>query len=268
MHALPIPENRTRKCDQCLVRHRALCGAAEAAALDELNRIAHVRTFPAGSSIITAEEPMPFVGNIRSGVVKLTKVMADGRHQIVGLLFASDFVGRAYETHWRFSAEAATDVEMCTFDRKGLERVLGDHPELEHHLLVETLDELDAARDWMVLLGCKSAEEKVASFLAFIARRAINEGYCTVPAGGSGGDAAAFELPISRADMAAYLGTTVETVSRQITRLKTAHVIRLTDMHHFTVPDMDRLVAVAGFDELPDKATGRQLAGGGNDPAG
>jgi CRP/FNR family transcriptional regulator len=247
MHAVTNRENLARKCDQCMIRHRALCGAAGSEALGELNRIAHVRNYSAGSTIITAEEPMPFVGNIRSGVVKLTKVMADGRHQIVGLLFASDFVGRAFETHWPFSAEAATDVEICTFERVAFERVLGDHSELEHHLLVETLDELDAARDWMLLLGCKSAEEKVASFLMFIARRSGNEGRCSEPRK----DPAAFELPINRADMAAYLGTTVETVSRQITRLKTANIIRLTDMHHFVVPDLDRLAAVAGIDEMP-----------------
>ena len=245
MHALTNSDILARKCDQCMIRHRALCGAAGAEALSELNRIAHLRSYPAGSPIINAEEPMPFVGNIRSGVVKLTKVMADGRHQIVGLLFASDFVGRAFETHWPFSAEAATDVEICTFDRKSFERVLGDHPELQHHLLVETLDELDAARDWMLLLGSKSAEEKVASFLMFIAKRSRYDGRCNEPHT----DSTPFELPINRADMAAYLGTTVETVSRQITRLKTANVIRLTDMHHFIVPDLDRLAAVAGIDD-------------------
>jgi CRP/FNR family transcriptional regulator len=247
MHAHNETERRLRKCEQCVIRHHALCGAASADALIELNRIGHTRTYPAGSTIINAGEPMPFVGNLRYGVVKLTKVLADGRHQIVGLLFASDFVGRAFEDTWPYSAEAATDVEICAFDRKAFERILGDHPELEHHLLATALDELDSARDWMMLLGCKSAEEKVASFLMFIARRAMQSGTC----GGGQQQPPAFELPINRADMAAYLGTTVETVSRQITRLKTANIIRLTDMHHFVVPDMERLAAAAGMDETP-----------------
>lgn len=244
MAALSQIEQQHRKCDQCLIRHRALCSAAGNDALAELNRIGHIRSFPAGSTIITAGEPMPFVGNVRSGVVKLTKVLADGRQQIVGLLFASDFVGRAFRDHWPYSAEAATDVEICAFERAAFERVLADHPELEHHLLVATLNELDAARDWMMLLGCKSAEEKVASFLMFVARRAQNGGRCSEPHNA----APSFALPISRSDMAAYLGTTVETVSRQITRLKTANVIRLTDTHHFIVPDMDQLATVAGVD--------------------
>ena len=247
MHAVTNADRRPSKCDQCLIRHQALCGAAGTDALAELNRIGHIRTFPAGSTIITADEPIQFVGNVRAGVVKLTKVMADGRHQIVGLLFASDFVGRAFDGNWAFSAEAATDVELCSFDRKAFERVLGDYPELEHYLLVSTLDELDAARDWMLLLGSKSAEEKVASFLMFIAKRSRNRGRCSEPRQ----EPASFELPINRADMAAYLGTTVETVSRQITRLKTTNVIRLTDMHHFVVPDLEKLAKVAGIDELP-----------------
>ncbi len=246
MHALTKLDNPGRKCDQCLVRHRALCRVAGTDALAELNRIARTRTFSAGSTIIASEDSMPFVGNVLSGVVKLTKVMADGRQQIVGLLFASDFVGRAFEDHWSYSAEAATDVEMCTFDRTAFERMLGKHPELEHQLLVSTLDELDAARDWMLLLGCKSAEEKVASFLMFVARRAANGGGC----GEALPEAGAFEMPVSRTDMAAYLGTTVETVSRQITRLKTANIIRLTDMHHFIVPDIHRLAVAAGVDEV------------------
>ena len=249
MSAQTSTEPRLRKCDHCLIRHRALCSMADDEALAELNRIGHVRSFATGSTIITAGEKMPFVGNVRSGVVKLTKVMSDGRQQIVGLLFASDFVGRAFEDHWPYSAEAATDVEICAFERTAFERVLSDHPELEHHLLIATLDELDAARDWMMLLGCKTAEEKVASFLMFIARRALNEGRCSDPHGSG----PRFELPISRSDMAAYLGTTVETVSRQITRLKTANIIRLTDTHHFIVPDMDRLAAVAGIDETAEQ---------------
>jgi CRP/FNR family transcriptional regulator len=247
MQGLAKTEKKLRNCDQCLVRHRALCSAAGTDAVAELNRIAHIRSFPAGSTIISAGDRVPFVGNVLSGVVKLTRVMADGRLQIVGLLFASDFVGRAFGEHWSFSAEAATDVELCTFERKAFERLIADFPELEHQLLVATLDELDAARDWMLLLGCKSAEEKIASFLMFIARRAAIGSNCNEPHS----DIVEFELPVNRSDMAAYLGTTVETVSRQITRLKTANVIRLTDMHHFVVPDMERLAEIAAIDDLP-----------------
>lgn len=231
------------KCNRCLVGHPAICSTVGSEALEELNKIASIRDYPAGSVIIPAGDPAGIVGNVLSGIVKLTKIMPDGRMQVVGLLFPSDFIGRAFSEAWPFSAEAATDVGICAFDRVDFDRLLLATPELEHQLLVATLDELDAARDWMLLLGCKSAEEKVASFLMFVAKR----GSPLNPIFNTEGESE-FELPISRADMAAYLGTTVETISRQITRLKTRNIIRLTDAHHFVVPDIDRLAAAAGID--------------------
>ncbi len=244
MHVHANTRPGLEKCDRCLIGHRAVCGVADSETLAELNKLAQPRRYPAGTTIIHAGEPTPFVGNVLTGVVKLTKTLADGRRQIVGLLFASDFVGRAFDGDWPFAAEAATDVALCTFPRPEFEKLLLSAPALEHHLLVAALDELDAARDWMLLLGCKTAEEKVASFLLFIAKRSARHGACLEPQHGQ----PQFELPISRSDMAAYLGTTVETISRQITRLKTENIIRLTDMHHFIVPDLGRLAAAAGLD--------------------
>ena len=142
MHVLSNARPGLEKCNRCLIGHRAVCSAARAETLAELNRIAHIRSFPAGSTIIPAGEPPQFVGNVLSGVVKLTKAMVDGRQQIVGLLFASDFVGRAFDGDWPFFAEAATEVELCTFDRADFENLLLTAPELEHQLLVATLDEL------------------------------------------------------------------------------------------------------------------------------
>lgn len=227
-----------------LFGHRAISGSVGPETLYALERIASIREFSAGSTIIPAGDPAGIVGTVLSGIVKLTKILPDGRMQVVGLLFPSDFIGRAFSEAWPFSADAATDVRLCTFDRVEFDKLLMATPELEHQLLVATLDELDAARDWMLLLGCKTAEEKVASFLMFVSKRGDQLG----SAHGASGGLREFELPISRSDMAAYLGTTVETISRQITRLKTKNIIRLTNTHHFVVPDMDRLAAAAGVD--------------------
>ena len=122
--------------------------------------------------------------------------------------------------------------------------MLKKFPDLEHRLFERTLDELDAAREWMLLLGRKSAEEKVASFLLMLAKRAGIIG-CAHSAEQS---EARFVLPITRADMADYLGLTIETVSRQITRLKVAGAVRVVDQRTFMVPDTDRLADVAGLD--------------------
>jgi CRP/FNR family transcriptional regulator len=229
-------------CENCAIKHRGLCSAASPEALAGLSLIANPHHYATGQTIILEGVPVDFVANVVSGIVKLTKTMLDGRQQIVGLLFPSDFVGRAFARTWAFSAEAASDVELCCLNRAAFEAIVDQQPELKQQMLVSTLDELDAAREWMLLLGCKSAEEKVASFLMLLVRRSINAG-CgqeTQPAD------PVFELPVNRADIAGYLGMTVETVSRQISRLKAEHIIKLIDIRHYTVPNLNRLADLAG----------------------
>jgi len=229
-------------CETCTIRHRGLCSAASPDALAELNRIANPHHYAAAQTIISEDVPVDFVANVVSGIVKLTKTMPDGRQQIVGLLFPSDFVGRAFAKSWAFSAEAASDVELCCLNRKAFEAIVGRYPDLKQQLLLSTLDELDAAREWMLLLGCKSAEEKVASFLMLLVRRSINAG-CGQEAQSAD---PIFELPVNRADIAGYLGMTVETVSRQISHLKADGIIKLVDIRHYSVPDLNRLAGLAG----------------------
>ena len=234
------------RCEQCAIRHRAVCGALDDEELVKLNRIAHTRTIKAGSVIISDESAPSFFANVISGVIKLTKTLPDGRQQIVGLLFPPDFLGRAYSGSNPYFAEAATDVELCCFSHDSFQRILKEHPGLEHRLFERTLDELDSAREWMVLLGRKSAEEKVASFLLLLAHRHAMRG---CPHGEAPG-APCFELPLKRADIADYLGLTIETVSRHITRLKKANVIRLHENRVITVPHVEALAEIAG-QELP-----------------
>ncbi|MBL8894528.1 MAG: Crp/Fnr family transcriptional regulator [Rhizobiales bacterium] len=230
-----------QRCRQCTVRHRAVCGAMDEEQLAKLSAIAHRRKVPVGQIIMSDQEPASFFANIISGTIKLTKTTADGRQQIVGLLFPPDFLGRAFRRSNPYFAEAASDLEICVFPKDAFERLAGDYPELEHRLFERALDELDAAREWMLLLGRKTAEEKVADFLYLLARRSRMT-HCADHA------TASFELPLSRADIADYLGLTIETVSRQLTRLKTSGIIRLLNNRLIEVPDLDALSATAGQD--------------------
>jgi len=236
--------NSIGKCDACSVRHRAICSALATKELSHLNHIARHKVIPAGEIILSDEEPADFVGIITSGAVKLTKTLADGRQQIVGLQFASDFLGRTYNDRNHFFAEAATDVEICSFLRHDFEAMLEKFPELENRLFQHTLDELDSAREWMLLLGRKTAEEKVASFLLMLAKKSSAVGcpHSDILS------FATFILPITRSDMGDYLGLTIETVSRQITRLKTRKIISITGNRDFLVPDLEKLAEVAGND--------------------
>ena len=192
-----------------------------------------------GKELVGDAESVDRFSNVLSGVVKLTKTLPDGRQQIVGLQFAPDFLGRPFRVESSLSAEAATDVELCSFPRKALEAMMKDQPGLEHRLLEQTLRELDQARDWMVTLGRKTATEKIASFLLMIARNID-------PTAGSASRAAAFGLPLSRGEIADFLGLTIETVSRQFTRLRGDGVIRMEGNRHVIIDDVGRLARRAG----------------------
>jgi len=235
---------RVSKCDVCAIRHRAVCGALSDVELSKLSQISRQRKYKAEQIIMSDDEPSDFFANIISGTVKLTKLLPDGRQQIVGLQFAPDFLGRTYGAQIPYYAEAATDVELCCFPRKGFEEILEEFPDLENRLFKNTLDELDAAREWMLLLGRKTAKEKIASFIYMLASRATSIG-CGHTALS---EFVSFTLPLSRADVADYLGLTIETVSRQITRLKTEGLIQVTSNREIIVPDLAVLSKVAGIE--------------------
>ncbi len=227
------------KCDVCVVRHKAICSVLSEAELKDFNHIARHRSIPAGQ-VIAADTDIVFA-NILNGVVKLTKTLADGRQQIVGLQFPPDFMGRIYAKESPYFAEAATDVELCAFPKDGFEVMLRRYPGLEHRLFENTLDELDSAREWMLLLGRKTAKERVASLLLMIAQRAPNIGCAHTPEI----NFSRFSLPLTRADLGDYLGLTLETVSRQMTNLKKAGIIELVDNREIIVPDLAALEQLA-----------------------
>jgi CRP/FNR family transcriptional regulator len=227
-------------CADCPIRHRAVCAHCDADELEELEGIKYYRSFEAGQTVIWSGDQMNFVGSVVSGIASLTQTMEDGRTQMVGLLLPSDFVGRPGRESAPYDVQATTDLVMCCFRKKPFEELMNTTPHIAHRLLQMTLDELDAAREWMLVLGRKTAREKIASLLSIIARRdaSINQK----------GGPIVFDLPLTREAMADYLGLTLETVSRQISALKKDEVILLEGKRHVTIPDMGRLMEEAGDD--------------------
>lgn len=226
-------------CRACEARHRGVCGALDKDQLSALSRVSGRHTVERGTSLAGDAAAVTRYANILSGVVKLSKTLSDGRQQIVGLQFAPDFLGRPFRAESNIDAEAATDVSICTFPRSAIERMMREQPELEHRLLEQSLRELDEARTWMVTLGRKTAAEKVASFLLLVARHAD-------PVAGEQDGPLRFDLPMTRADIADFLGLTIETVSRQLTKLRVDTVIRIENNRHVTVDDIGRLEARCG----------------------
>lgn len=229
-------------CGDCQIRNRAVCSQCDSEELTTLDKIKFYRTYPAGQTIALTGEPMDFVASVVTGVASLTQTMEDGRTQIVGLMLPSDFLGRPGRTGVVYDVEATTDVTLCCFHRKPFEELMITTPHLVQRLLQITLDELDAAREWMLVLGRKTAREKIASLLSIIARRYANLNKIPPES------AVEFDLPLTREAMSDYLGLTLETVSRQISALKKDGVIELTGKRHVMVPDMERLIAEAGDD--------------------
>jgi CRP/FNR family transcriptional regulator len=231
-----------RSCAVCAVRDSAICCTLPKEQLSRLNRNSYQRQYAAGQFIAGAGQRQDWFATVVSGVVKLTKTMPDGRQQIVGLLFASDFLGRPFGSGSTYGAEAATTVELCCLERQYFEDLMMNNPDMKQLFLERTLNEVDAAREWMLLLGRKTAEEKVASLILLMARRMRSAG-AGQPAQAK---AAPFDLPLSRTEMAEFIGLRIETVSRQVKRLRAAGMIDTDNGRAITIHDIDALERLAG----------------------
>ncbi|HXH15098.1 MAG TPA: Crp/Fnr family transcriptional regulator [Sphingomonas sp.] len=227
-------------CADCAVRDQALCASLTNSELSALNTIGRKQIVRRGETVIWAGDESIICANLLSGVLKLVASTPDGREQIVGLLYPSDFVGQAYEGRADFTITALTDSELCIFPRSAFERVLGNHARMERLLLQRTLAALNDARARILTLARTSASEKIAGFLVDMTSRAASSG-CRASANGP----VTFDLPLSRGQIADILGLTIETVSRQMTHLKGAGIIRLPGGRAITIADPDALEARA-----------------------
>jgi CRP/FNR family transcriptional regulator, anaerobic regulatory protein len=231
------------RCEACFIRHRGICRALSMEQLEKLSSIARRRTVPVNHYIFRdGDEAISFAA-IVSGVVKLIKTTAEGERHIVGLVYAPEFLGHTFAEQHRFSAAAATEVDMCMFPRASFNRLSDEYPELERWLFEFTARELDISRDWTLMLGRKSSYERVASLLLIIAKRSRNAG-CQQ----NDDNYAEFQLPLTRSELADYLGLTLETVSRKISGLKRKGLIELRTTRDIVVPNIENLAEVANME--------------------
>ena len=225
-----------KDCSQCVVRNRAICAGLEPDELDALGQLSRKQRVTRGQTVVWEGDDSVVVANVIEGVLKVSMSISDGREQIVGLVFASDFIGRPFGQQNPYSVTALTDAELCIFSRSTFDSFARQHPELEHKLLQRTLTELDRAHEWMLLLGKKTATERIATLLLEMSAR-LGETGCSA-------DKSAldrFELPLDRQQMGDVLGLTIETVSRQLSLLKADGVINLPDRRTVAIQDRVRL---------------------------
>ena len=223
----------TNGCEDCKVRLFSVCGALEASELDELDRISQPKTFAARTILFEQGALAGSVFNVTEGIVRLYKSLPDGRRQIVGFALPGDFLGLALMDRYSVAAEAVNEVRACRFVRSAFRDYVDRRPHLLRRLHEFAGHELSLAQDQMLLLGRRSAEEKVAAFLLNLQRRYGRIGMASVNV----------PLPMSRLDIADYLGLTIETVSRTLTKLA-------RDKALVVVPDGVRLLSSGKLEQL------------------
>ena len=229
------PRLAVHDCSQCEVREIAVCTALSWPELERLEAISVKKTYETGETIFSSEEPTLVVGTVVRGAIKAFKLLPDGRQQIVGFLFPGNFIGSVTHDVNRCFSEALSPVEMCVFPYSGLQKLMHEMPNLERQLLKQARDDLDLAQEWMLLLGRKTAQERVATFLLLLATKAIP----------FGGDGVSIDLPMNRTEIADYLGLTIETVSRHFSKLRNAGMIDIDNNRQVTIKSRAHLVATA-----------------------
>jgi CRP/FNR family transcriptional regulator len=225
-----------RTCRECDVRHRALCAAVEFVRLGELEQIVSHRFFHSNQTIFEEGDPADYAYNVAQGHVRIYKLLADGRRQITGFLGPGDFLGLFRHDAYAYGAEAIDDVELCCIGHGDLERLMIKMPEVRDRLLEMSRDELSAAQEQMLLLGRKSAREKLLSFLLLKVQHDIEPAEA---------QPVTLDLPMSRSDIADFLGLTIETVSRTFSELRKQDLIELPTAQHVGIPDLAALEAAA-----------------------
>lgn len=235
---------RLISCSDCPIRHAAVCATCDADELAVLERAKSYRTFQPGEMLAEAGQPLTHFSSIVKGCATMSRTLEDGRRQTVGLLLPSDYIGRPGRATSAYDVEALEEVTVCRFERVQFERLVQNTPHIASRLLQMTLDELDAAREWAVVLGRMTARERVAAFLVSLARRYAGFERRDIPSG-----KVALHLPLSREAMADHLGLTIETTSRQFTALRRDGLIETQGAREIVIPSFEALALEAGEDD-------------------
>jgi CRP/FNR family transcriptional regulator len=240
----PAPRNDTalptgHPCSACTARTAAVCGVLGSDKLETFRRLGSCIRIRAGQPLFHEGDPASRVFTLTHGTLKLYKLLPDGRRQVTGFVHPGDFLGVSVNDEHAFTAEAMEQAQLCAFPRGRFDDFTEEHPEMERELYRLAAHELAAAQQQMVLLGRKTAAERFATFLLTLAERAERNG---------SEEARFVDLPMSRSDIADYLGLTKETVSRVLALLKKQRLIRLEALDRIEILDRAGLEVAADGD--------------------
>ena len=198
-------------CASCPVRDRAACSVLAPEERAALARVGHTRHLARGQTLFAAGDPMTSCATLVSGALKVTSLERDGSEHILALVHPSGFVGEFFQPFAAHDVVALSDSRLCVFAGPDMEAAIARYPALAQALLRRTQEDLHASRALLAIGSKVSARARVAAILIEFSR-AASDSPCH--------PARAFDLPLSRGDLASFLGLTIETVSRQITALE------------------------------------------------
>ena len=223
-------------CADCPVRPITICRGLDAPTLAGMRALGKMQRLKPEQAVFHEGDAAKRVFMVTQGALKLYTLLADGRRQVTGFMFPGDFLGISVDEEYAFTVEALEDSELWWFTREAFDRFIGEHPQVERELYRLAAHELAEAQRQMVLLGRKSAAERLASFFLALLERAERA---------SGSRETSFDLPMTRIDIADYLGLTKETVSRMLAFLRSRGLIRLQSQTRIEVLDRDGLRSMA-----------------------
>ena len=188
----------------------------------------------AGAYLYYEGDEVEWLYQVTSGVLRLTRLLSDGRRQVIAFGYPGDIVGFPSANIHHTDCEALTEVRLQPFRRSALESGEGD-PQLHTALLQAALREISGMQDHFMMLGRKSASEKLASFLCVLAERV----------GTKLGEYLSVTLPMSRSDIADFLGLTTETVSRTFTQMRKSKIIAIDNIYTVVIQRPDALLGLS-----------------------
>jgi CRP/FNR family transcriptional regulator len=205
--------------------------------LESLFATQPLETFAAGQAVFWEGDPSTHAFQIAEGCLRAYRILPDGRRAVTAFIFAGEVLGVSFQGPYLYTAQAVTPVRLRRISLSRLHEAR-ESPALGRLLLTRIYEEIRSAHNLITLLGQLSAEERVANFLVSTARRtAQDEGPVVI------------ELPMSRRDIADYLGLTIETVCRALSKFKRRGLIALEGRNRVVLRRMESLQALTGEEE-------------------
>ena len=230
----------SHRCGNCGICGAAFDGTLDIRALNRLKSIATRVAVPAGRVLVEEGAALEHVYCFTSGTTKIYRMLPDGRTQVLGFLSDGDLLGLPGSAEATYFVETVSRVEACLFERSRFEQFLKLYPGLYLCLLVMANHEIQTQHEQILVLGRKHVDERLATFLlALLHRNGVN------------GSTPVVDLPMSRRDVADYLGTTVESISRTLAKFKAAGLIAVPQPYKVVLLRQAALEHMCDFEHWP-----------------